>query len=202
MSETKEKLLNTAIDLIWEQSYGSVSVDDICKTSGVKKGSFYHFFPSKSDLAVAAYEAHWCKYKALYEELFAKSKPGLKRIEDWCDRVYVVQKEIYDAKGKVLGCPYASVGSELSTQDENVRRKAQELFNNASKYLEVAITDAIADKTLSATIHPMSMAQELMSYVIGLLLNARIQNSLELIRTNTRRGVMSLLGAFEQSKAA
>ena len=53
-SDAKEKLLRVAFDLIWEQSYGAVSVDDICERANVKKGSFYYFFPSKSDLAVAA----------------------------------------------------------------------------------------------------------------------------------------------------
>jgi TetR/AcrR family transcriptional repressor of nem operon len=45
--------------MIWESSYGSVSVDDICTKAGVNKGSFYYAFKSKSDLAVAAFERHW-----------------------------------------------------------------------------------------------------------------------------------------------
>ncbi len=58
-SDTKEKLLQVAFDLIWNQSYGSVSVDHICERARVNKGSFYHFFASKSDLAVEAYEENW-----------------------------------------------------------------------------------------------------------------------------------------------
>src|SRR5271170_7885350 len=54
--ETKDKLLQVGFDLIWDSSYGSVSVDDICKRAGINKGSFYHFFPSKADLVVQAYE--------------------------------------------------------------------------------------------------------------------------------------------------
>ncbi|MCW2286501.1 AcrR family transcriptional regulator, partial [Rhodoblastus acidophilus] len=52
--ETKRRLIAAALELIWRSSYGSVSVDDICKAADVRKGSFYHFFPSKADLAVAA----------------------------------------------------------------------------------------------------------------------------------------------------
>ena len=50
--ETKEKLLQVGFDLIWDSSYGSVSVDDICTRAGIHKGSFYYFFPSKADLVV------------------------------------------------------------------------------------------------------------------------------------------------------
>src|SRR6267154_2537844 len=52
--ESRLKLLRTAHELIWRQSYGSVGVDQICEQSGVKKGSFYHFFRSKSERALRA----------------------------------------------------------------------------------------------------------------------------------------------------
>ena len=58
-SDAKERLMNAAMDLIWEHSYGSTSVDAICEKAGTKKGSFYYFFESKSELAVAALEADW-----------------------------------------------------------------------------------------------------------------------------------------------
>ena len=32
--DTKQTLIDTALELIWKSSYGSVSVDDICKAAG------------------------------------------------------------------------------------------------------------------------------------------------------------------------
>ena len=58
-SDAKDRLMQAALSLLWEENYGGVTVDDICKRAEVKKGSFYHFFESKADLAVAAYEDHW-----------------------------------------------------------------------------------------------------------------------------------------------
>jgi TetR/AcrR family transcriptional regulator, transcriptional repressor for nem operon len=69
-SDTKEKLLQVAFDLIWNQSYGSVSVDQICERARLNKGSFYHFFPSKSDLAVEAYEEHWREKQPEMDRIF------------------------------------------------------------------------------------------------------------------------------------
>jgi TetR/AcrR family transcriptional repressor of nem operon len=43
-SSSKQKLLQTAMEMIWQSSYGSVSVDDICTQAGVNKGSFYYAF--------------------------------------------------------------------------------------------------------------------------------------------------------------
>ena len=50
----KERLMDAAMDLMWQNNYGAASVDAICERSGAKKGSFYYFFKSKSELAAAA----------------------------------------------------------------------------------------------------------------------------------------------------
>lgn len=71
-SDAQERLMNAAMDLIWENSYGSTSVDAICEKAGAKKGSFYHFFESKSELAVKALEADWQRKKARMDEIFRR----------------------------------------------------------------------------------------------------------------------------------
>ena len=55
-NHAKEKLHQVASDLIWDNTYVSVSVNQICQKANVHKGSFYHFFRTKADLAIAAYE--------------------------------------------------------------------------------------------------------------------------------------------------
>jgi len=93
-SNAKERLLQVAFDLIWEQSYGAVSVDDICVRAKVKKGSFYYFFKTKTDLVVAAYEEHWRIKLPDYERIFSKENPPLKRLAIWCDYVRSVQRTL------------------------------------------------------------------------------------------------------------
>jgi TetR/AcrR family transcriptional regulator, transcriptional repressor for nem operon len=54
----KRKLLDAALRVIRVQGYAGSSVDDICREAGVTKGSFFHHFKGKDELAVAATE-HW-----------------------------------------------------------------------------------------------------------------------------------------------
>src|SRR5271156_4170785 len=91
--ETKDKLLRVGFDLIWDSSYGSVSVDDICKRAGINKGSFYHFFPSKSDLVVEAYEAHWRESRPALDRIFSPQVPPVERIQSFCRFIYEAQQE-------------------------------------------------------------------------------------------------------------
>ncbi len=56
--ESKAKLLNAALSVIRAKGYAATTVDDICHMAGVTKGSFFHHFKSKDDLALSA-AAFW-----------------------------------------------------------------------------------------------------------------------------------------------
>src|ERR1017187_9002090 len=56
--ESKTKLLDSALHVIRAKGYAATTVDDICHKAGVTKGSFFHHFKSKDELALAA-AAYW-----------------------------------------------------------------------------------------------------------------------------------------------
>ena len=180
-SDAKEKLLSVAFDLIHQHSYGTVSVDQICNLAGVNKGSFYYYFKTKTDLVVAAYEEHWQLKVANYERIFSKSNPPLKRLELWCEYMRGVQDTRKKKYGRVCGCPYTSVGGELATQDKKVRLKTQELIDRHVKYLAEAIADAQHEGRVTAG-NATIKAQLVHSFVIGLLLRAKIYNDMKILR--------------------
>src|SRR3954463_9547729 len=91
VSDAKEKLMDAAQSLIWESSYGTTSVDDICAKADVRKGSFYHFFKSKAELEVAALEADWRGKQQRYNEIFSPTVPPLERLAHFFDFVYEKQ---------------------------------------------------------------------------------------------------------------
>ena len=82
-NDTRHRLLEAATSLIWESSYGAASVEGICQRAGVNKGSFYHFFPSKSELAVAALASEWEARKPQWDEFFSPLVAPLDRLRRW-----------------------------------------------------------------------------------------------------------------------
>jgi TetR/AcrR family transcriptional regulator, transcriptional repressor for nem operon len=192
-SDTKARLLTTALELIWESSYGSISVDDICQRAGVNKGSFYYAFKSKSDLAAAAFEDHWNKKRSLMDGIFSSQIPPLERIDKFCDRIVQDQITKYQKFGKMCGCPFASIGSELSTQDEQIRKKAQELSERNIKYLACALRDADAEGILHVG-DPGQLARQVMCYANGLVMQAKIENNPDALNS-LKDGVFRLVGA-------
>jgi TetR/AcrR family transcriptional repressor of nem operon len=180
-SDARERLLKAALELIWSNSYGGVGVDQICERAGVRKGSFYHFFPSKSGLAAAACEAHWEADRPKYDAIFSAQVPPLERLENWCQAVYESQVAIKKKHGHVCGCPYASLGSELSTQDESIRSKSQELMQRSLQYLESALSDAQRQGLISYG-NTGQTARCLGGCALGLMLQAKIEDDPEILR--------------------
>ena len=51
---SRTRLLAATVDLVRANGYHATRVDDVCAAAGVTKGSFFHHFASKDDLAIAA----------------------------------------------------------------------------------------------------------------------------------------------------
>jgi len=56
--ESKSRLLDAALHVIRAKGYEATRIEDICEAAGLTKGSFFHHFKSKEDLALAAAE-YW-----------------------------------------------------------------------------------------------------------------------------------------------
>jgi TetR/AcrR family transcriptional regulator, transcriptional repressor for nem operon len=56
--ESKTKLLEATLMVVRAKGYAATRIEDVCAEAGLTKGSFFHHFKSKEDLALAAV-AHW-----------------------------------------------------------------------------------------------------------------------------------------------
>ncbi|AWI08212.1 TetR/AcrR family transcriptional regulator [Ereboglobus luteus] len=179
-SNADQRLMDAALSLIWERSYGAITIDDICRKAEVKKGSFYYFFDSKADLAVAALDRYWSERKPLWDSQFSSTLAPMQRIRAHCDEVYRQQSATKERTGRVLGCPFCTLGSEICKQDETIRGKICEILDNKSKYWESAISDAQRE----GLVGPGNIAEKVQNaeaYFEGLLAQARLHNDAEML---------------------
>jgi len=181
VSDMKERLMDAAMDLLWENSYGSTSVDAICERAGAKKGSFYYFFKSKSELAAAALEADWNKKRAEMDAIFSPTVPPLERLDRYFEFIHQRLAALQKQCGSILGCPLLSIGSEVSTYDPGVREAVDRIMDQKVNYFISAVRDAEAQGLIDAP-DPVAKAKALFSCYQGMMAQARIQNDIELPR--------------------
>ncbi len=188
-SDAKDRLMQAALSLLWEENYGGVTVDDICKRAEVKKGSFYYFFPGKAELAVAAIEQVWAaEWKPAFDACFSASVEPLDRLRNYLQAIVEKQSATFALSGKVLGCPLASVGCEISTSEANVCDSVRCIFARKRRYYESAIRDAVADGSI-APCDPAQKALALHGLIDGLVSQARIMNDLSVLATLPELGL-------------
>ena len=196
----KERLTDAALELMWGNSYGTTSVDAICERAGARKGSFYYFYKSKSELTAAALEAEWVKNRTHLDALFSPTVPPIERFQRYFDFIHNNLATRQEQCGSILGCPMLSIGSEVSTQDSVVRETIDRILDQKMHYFVSAIRDAHAQGLIDAP-NPEVKAKTLFACYHGVLAQARIQNDLELVR-EFKYIAMDILGVKQSAVPA
>lgn len=179
--DTRSRIVNSARELIFASSFTDVGVAAICAHAGVRKGSFYHFFPSKRDLTLAVLEQQYIDAKAqLLDRAFATDIPPLDRLRRLAQLSYEFQQQLQQQTGFILGCPFGNLATEMSTQDEILRLAIERIMKRFQQHLHDALVEAVADGTLNG-IDTTATAQAMLAYFEGVMLLAKTENNPEVI---------------------
>ena len=192
-SNTKRKLIDAAHALIWSSSYSQVSVDDICRAAGVQKGSFYHFFPSKSDLTTAALEDCWYECKTELDSFFDVKRTPRAHLKEICRLILDEQKESLADNGMVCGCPYALVAAEAGASNKELQTRAEKMSELYCGYLERVLKQAASEKLIESR-ELKRRAREMHIYIKGAMLLARVTNSLKPVGRDLEIALLRISG--------
>ena len=181
-SDARERLVESGSELLHERGYTAVGVSELCEAAGVKKGSFYHFFPSKQDLAMAVIDDmadDWAH--GFVAEAFDRNLPPLERFDYLIDAAYYWQKAAKDLEGRMPGCLFGNLALEVSTRDEVLRAKLNAVFQKASGRFHETLDEAVE----SGHIVPLdteATAQAMLAFLEGVILLAKTRNDPEVVR--------------------
>lgn len=181
-TDTQQRILDAARELIYARSYADVGVAEICESAGVQKGSFYHFFPSKRDLTLAVLDAHYVSFKEhMLDRAFATDVAPLARLERFAKLVYEFQKQVAQDAGRVLGCPVGNLANEMASHDEPIRERIDQIFQKTQAHVgqvlkEMSKAGELPGVNIGAT------AQAMFAYFEGVMMMAKTQNDPEVLR--------------------
>jgi TetR/AcrR family transcriptional regulator, transcriptional repressor for nem operon len=135
---TKERLLQEGLAMLLERGYNDLGVQAILDRTGVPKGSFYHHFPSKEELALQAVDLYTRLGHELLEVTLAPDgRAPLHRVRGFFEQLC----ELYASQG-YLGCLLGALGQELSGVNEVFRKKIEECVASIAGRIAVCLEEA------------------------------------------------------------
>lgn len=129
---SRTRLLETAYALMLKKGYPSTAVDEICEAAGVSKGSFYHSFKSKEDLALGILEHHMDGAVEMIEQgLDLQGLSGPERAVRYVKHVEDGSEELWSD-----GCLIGSFALELAETHPEIRWKVSQIFRDLEAHME------------------------------------------------------------------
>ncbi|WP_367129107.1 TetR/AcrR family transcriptional regulator [Saccharothrix sp. HUAS TT1] len=193
-SDARDKILTAAESLIGAHGYSALGVAQICAAAGVPKGSFYYFFESKQALALAVIDEHWAVQRRQWAEALGSDRPPLRRLRDLFEATERVQRTAQRTGGSVVGCLFGNLALELSTSDDTIRHRLQEIFEAQIGMVEQVVTAARQDGHAPAAADARDAARSIVAQLEGQVLFAKLLNDPAQLETMWRH-CLALLGA-------
>ena len=172
--QSKTKLLDATIKVVRTKGYNATRIEDVCAEAGVTKGSFFHHFKSKDDLALAAME----RWKARSGEWFANAAYHL--AANPLDRVlaYVdFRKAMLAGELPEFTCFAGTMVQETYATNPPLRAACESSICGHAKSLEADIQDAMRKYGVTEAITAESLARHMQCVIQGAFILAKATGS-------------------------
>ncbi len=191
---SRERLIDTAIELTWKNSYDSVGVNEICKQAEMTKGCFYHHFATKADLFYEASRRHFEEYKISLDAIVSPALNGLEQLQALNEFSAEKQAEHSNNDNPVAGCPFFSIGAQVGHREPLIARAAQEVTDEILPYLVIIIRNLQDQGYAEKIAEPEQLARLMYQYYQGLFLYGRVYQSYDAVKQDQPMGLAILLG--------
>ena len=168
MSETANKLIGEAAQLIMRGGYNGFSYADLAERVGIRKASIHHHFPSKVDLVVAVVERARVGIRAQIAALEEGSPVAMEQLlfyTGYWERCIKYQTAPF--------CLAAVLAAELPSLPPEIALVVRGHFVDLSVWLERVLTLGVEQGTMRLEASPAVEAETFMAGVYGAMLAAR-----------------------------
>jgi TetR/AcrR family transcriptional repressor of nem operon len=172
--ESKTKLLDATLKVVRTKGYGAARIDDVCAEAGLTKGSFFHHFKSKEDVALAAV-AHWGEQTS---ELFAAAPYHAP--DDPLERIiaYVAfRKAILTGELPEFTCFLGTIIQEAYLTHPEINMACERSLTAHAKTLEADIGEAMRKYRVRGNFTAESLALHIQGVIQGGFILSKAKSS-------------------------
>lgn len=174
---SRHRILDGARDLILSRGFAAMSIDSVCKSAGITKGGFFHYFASKEELGLAVINKFWADTEERESKApFSVMEDPVQRLIGYLD--YAI--DAYQAPQLQKGCMLAIFTIELEESNTELFKVASNHFANWRSGLVRMFEDAANHATLK--VNTKAWADLFISTLEGSLILAKSSNDPETIK--------------------
>jgi len=190
----KAQILEASLTTIAASGCANVTMAEICRAAGLSKGGLAHYYKSKRDLFLAAFEE-------FFKRIFVRGKATMEQFTDPLEKLlsfqWLYNKEDPDA---YLGYPVLFDFMSIAVHDDEYRRIFHDWVNNWLALLKEAIEDGLSDGSFK-NIDPVTAAKGISAIYQGIATRwflAPELHSTEWALDTLKRAVAGLLDSYQQ----
>lgn len=191
--DSRTRLLDSAIALIRERGYADTSVEELCTRAGVTKGSLFHHFKTKDDLALGAMD----RWNQMCTTLFANApyqslKDPFERLLGYLDfREALLREQGIGA----YTCLFGMLAQEIHATHPVLRRATKQALDASAASIRRDIAAAKKLYAPQARWSARSLGYFVQAVLQGSFLFAKARQGSEVISANIEllRGYFRLL---------
>jgi len=174
--DTREKILIAGAAVMYRSGYNGTSVKDIVDAAEVPKGSFYNYYRSKEDFALAALDlVAERNYRQFLEVLAQESLPPLALLV----RVFEVMGDYFaDEYNFSKGCIIGNLCQEMADHNERIRARADHLLDRFQGVVRGCLVEAKDRGDLSPNVDVDELAEFIINAWEGTLIRMKARKSM------------------------
>lgn len=159
-TDTRQQIIDTAIEFFLEKGLLNVSFNALIRATGLSKGGVYHYFANKEELILAIYE-HFLK-DFFDAEQQQNSKSAWHKLQHWISNGIQVASDLSAYRKLFIDLFYYAACSEVAKQ------KNIESYNHFHHFIVTLLEQAKQDGDVKADTQSGLMANALIGICDGI----------------------------------
>ncbi|MBA3992233.1 MAG: TetR family transcriptional regulator [Cyanobacteria bacterium DS2.3.42] len=174
--DTRQLLIEAGAEVMIEKGYTNSGIQEVLSKVGVPKGSFYHYFQSKEDFALAIIEEFDREFMAfLLPILNDKSLSPKERLRSFCHN----KRECMRASNCRRGCLIGNLSQEMADQSETLRQALSEVMEKRLNVFTTCIEEGQQIGEFTKSLDSRIIADLFLSSWEGAIMRAKTTKNLE-----------------------
>ena len=138
--ERQSQIMEAAMKVITRKGFSSARIDDIVNEAGLSKGAIYHYYEGKKDLFLALID-HW--ETQTFPDFYSrngKERSASDTLRDFSEeiiKVFKTRSYVFQVEVEFWS---------LANQDDEIRKRSQELYEKIINLFELVIIKGIREK--------------------------------------------------------